>query len=93
MPTLATCQFIQSFCLHVIIYLTSYSSINKVLLVMDNSSNTVFTKKLLFTPAVSIAAAAIFSYYVTNTIPSDAESCEEQDYSKQKFVGKMMAKL
>ena len=32
MPALAICQFIQSFCAHqVIIYLTSYSSIYKVL--------------------------------------------------------------
>ena len=37
--------------------------------------------------------AAIFSYYAIKTIPSDAESSEEQDDSKQKFVGGTTAKL
>ena len=32
-------------------------------------------------------------YYVIKTTPSDAESCEEQDGSKQKFSGGTMAKL
>ena len=63
---------------------------------MDNSSNTVLIKELLLVSksfAVSISPAAIFSYYVIKAIPSDAESCEEQDGSKQKFMGRMMAKL
>ena len=33
------------------------------------------------------------SYYVIKTKPSDAESREEQDDSKQKFVGGMTAKF
>ena len=37
--------------------------------------------------------AAIFFYYIIKTTPSDAKSREEQDGSKQKFVGRMMAKL
>ena len=37
--------------------------------------------------------AAIFFYYVIKTTPSDAESCEEQDGSKQKFLRGMMAEL
>ena len=40
-----------------------------------------------------IRTAAIFFYYVIKIIPSDAESCEEQDGSKHKFVGGMTAKL
>ena len=43
--------------------------------------------------AVSIVSAAIFSYYVIKTIPSNAESCEEQDGSKQTFVEGTMAKI
>ena len=34
-----------------------------------------------------------FSYYVILTTPSDAESCGEQDGTKQKFVGGMTVKL
>ena len=43
--------------------------------------------------AVSVRAATIFNYYVIQNTPSDAESCEEQDDSKHKFVGGMTAKL
>ena len=47
MQALAICQFLQFFCLHLlIIYLTSYSSTYKVLLGMDNSSDTVLAKKV-----------------------------------------------
>ena len=63
---------------------------------MDNSSDTVLTKKLLFVLksfAVLVHPAAIFIYYIINNIPSDAESCAEQDCSKHKFVGGTMAKL
>ena len=41
--------------------------------------------------AVSIVLSAIFSYYVIKTIPSDAKSCEDQDGSKQKFLGQTTA--
>ena len=63
---------------------------------MDNSSDTVLRKKLLFvlkSLAVSVRLAAIFIYYVIKNAPSDAESCKEQDEGKQKFVGGMTAKL
>ena len=53
-------------------------------------------KKLLFilkSFAVSVRPAAIFIYYVIKNIPSDAESREEQDDSKHKFVGGTTAKL
>ena len=32
-------------------------------------------------------------YYIIKTTPSDAESREEQDGTKQKFLGRTMAKL
>ena len=35
--------------------------------------------------------AAMFDNYVLKTIPSDAESHEEQDGGKQTFVGQMAA--
>ena len=64
---------------------------------MYNSSDTLLTKKeLLFVLksfAVSVRPAAIFIYYVIQNIPSDAESPEEQDDSKHKFVGGTTAKL
>ena len=53
-------------------------------------------KELLFVLksfAVSIRPAAIFIYYVIKNTPSDAESCEEQDDGKHKFVGGMTAKV
>ena len=59
---------------------------------MDNSSDTVLTKKLLLVSksfAISIHMAAIFSYYVIKT----TESHEEQDDCKHKFVGGMTAKI
>ena len=63
---------------------------------MDHSSNTVFTKKFL--PAQNhlpfqLFQQPSFSYYVIKTIPSDAESCEEQGSGKQKFLGGTTAKL
>ena len=60
---------------------------------MDNSSD---KKELLFVLksfAISVRPAAIFIYYVIKNTPSDAESREEQDDSKYKFVGGTMAKL
>ena len=63
---------------------------------MDNSSDTILTKKLLFVLksfAISVRLAAIFIYYVISNAPSDAESREEQDDSKHKFVGGTTAKL
>ena len=63
---------------------------------MDNSSDTVLTKKLLLglkSFAVLVCPAAIFNYYVMKNTPSDAESREEQDGSKHKFVGRTTAKL
>ena len=64
---------------------------------MDNSSDTVLTKKeLLFVLksfAVLVRLAAIFIYYVIKNTPSDAESREEQDGSKHKFLGGTTAKL
>ena len=63
---------------------------------MDNSSNTVLTKKLLFVLksfAILVSLAAIFIYYVIKNIPSDAESREEQHDSKHKFVEGTTAKL
>ena len=68
----------------------------KFYLGMDISCDTVLTKKLLLVTksfAVSICPAAIFLSYVINSTPSDAESHEEQDGSKQKFVVGMTAKL
>ena len=43
--------------------------------------------------AILIRLTAIFIYYVIKTVPSDAKSREEQDGSKQKFLGEMTAKL
>ena len=63
---------------------------------MDNSSDTVLTKRValrLKSFAVSVCPAAIFIYYVIKNTPSDAESREEQDDGKHKFVGGMTAKL
>ena len=63
---------------------------------MDNSSDTVLTKELLFVLksfAISVRLAAIFIYYVIKITPSDAESREEHDGGKHKFVGGMTAKL
>ena len=53
-----------------------------------NQRNTVLTKIVAsrLNP-VSFGLAAILSYYVITTMPSDAESREEQDVSKQKFFG------
>ena len=43
--------------------------------------------------AVSIHMAASFFYYVIKTTLSDAESREEQDGNKHKFVGGTTAKI
>ena len=63
---------------------------------MDNSSDTVLTKKLFFVLksfAVLVYPAAIFIYYAIKNTPSDAESREEHNDSKYKFVGETTAKL
>ena len=67
-----------------------------VYLEMDNSSDTVLTKKLLFVLksfAVTVCLAAIFIYYVIKNTPLDAESREKHDDGKHKFVGGTTAKL
>ena len=43
--------------------------------------------------AISVRLAAIFIHYVIKNTPSDAESCEEKNGGKYKFVGEMTAKL
>ena len=63
---------------------------------MDNSNDTVLTMKScslsrIYLPFQSIRKPSFC--YVIKTTPSDAELREEQDGSKQKFVGGMMAKL
>ena len=63
---------------------------------MDNSSDTVLTKKSWFSSRNHLPFQffwQLFFYYITKTIPSDAESHESQDGSKQKFVGGTTAKL
>ena len=62
-------------------FLYGYSPYNKELLLVLKSF------------AFLIRPAAIFHYYVIQITPSDAESHEEQDGSKQKCVGETMAKL
>jgi len=42
--------------------------------------------------AVLISPAAIFSYCVIKSVPSDAESREEQDDGKQNCIGGTMTK-
>ena len=63
---------------------------------MDNSSDTVLTKK--FAPRLEIICCfdpygSHLFYYIIKTISSDAESYEEQDGSKHKLVGGMTAKI
>ena len=64
---------------------------------MDNSSDTVLTKKLLFVLKVRIShfgpSGRHLYYYMIKNTPSDAESHEEQDGNKRKFVGGPTAKL
>jgi len=55
-----------------------------------------YKKELLFILKllpVSIVPAVIFAYYVIKTIPPNAESHEDQEDSKQNFVGATTAKL
>ena len=63
---------------------------------MDNSSNTVLTKKVA--PRLKIICrfnpyGSHLFYYVIKITPSDAESHEKQDGSKHKFVGGTTAKI
>ena len=65
---------------------------------MDNSSDiySPYKKELLFilkSFVVSVRPDAIFIYYVIYNTPSDAESREEQDDGKHKFVGGTTAKF
>ena len=63
---------------------------------MDNSSDTVLTKKVALHLEI-ICRFGLSSRHLyllcNNNTPSDAESCEEQDGSKHKFVGGTTAKL
>ena len=63
---------------------------------MDNSSDTVLTKRVALCLEIICrfgwSGRHLFYYVIKNT-PSDAESHEEQDGSKHKFVGGMVAKL
>ena len=57
---------------------------------MDNSSDTVLKKRVaprLKIICCSICTAAMLFYYVIKTTLADAESREEQNGSKHKFVG------
>ena len=63
---------------------------------MDNSSDTVLTKRVA--PRLKIICyfdpyGSHLFYYIIKTTPSDAESREEQDDSKHKFVGGTAAKI
>ena len=64
---------------------------------MDNSSDTVLTKKSCCSSQnhlpFNLFRQPSFQYYIIKLLTSDAESCEEEDVGKQKFVGGMMAKL
>ena len=61
---------------------------------MDNSSDTVLTTKSGSLSRIHLLfPSAIFINHALKTTPSDADSCEEQDGNKQKFVGRMTAKL
>ena len=64
---------------------------------MDNSSNTVLTKRvaarLNIICCFNHSGSHLFVLHNKKSIQSDAESREEQDSSKQKFVGGTMAKL
>ena len=63
---------------------------------MDNSSNTVLPKKVALYLEIIChfgpSGRHLYLLHNKNT-PSDAESREEQDDSKHKFVGGMTAKL
>ena len=66
----------------------------KFYLGMDNSSDTALTIKSCSSQIHSLFLSGSHLFYcVIKTTPSDAESREEQDGSKQKFVGRTMAKL
>ena len=63
---------------------------------MDNSSDTVLTKRVA--PCLEIICCfnqygSHLFYYIIKNAPSDAESREEQDGSKHKFLGRMTAKI
>ena len=63
---------------------------------MDNSSNTVLTTKVVphlkFICCFNLCSRHLI-YYVIKTTPSDADSREEQDGSKQKLIGGTTANL
>ena len=64
---------------------------------MDNSSDKFLTKQELLLISESFAVSgvlvAMFDNCIIKTMPSDAESCEEQDGGKQYFVGQTTTKL
>ena len=63
---------------------------------MDNSSDTVLTKKNCSSSRNHLPFRSVQQpsfYYVIKITPSDAESREEQDGSKHKFAGGTMAKI
>ena len=63
---------------------------------MDNSSDTVLTKRVALRLEIFCrfgpSGHHLYLLHNKNT-PSDAESCEEQEGGKHKFVGGMTAKL
>ena len=63
---------------------------------MDNSSDTVLTKRVVLRLEIicHFGPSGHHLYLLRNkNTPSDAESCEEQDDGKHKFVGGTTAKL
>ena len=63
---------------------------------MDNYSDTVITTKSCSSSRIHLLFRSVlqpYFYYVIKTTPPDAESREEQDGSKHKFVGGIMATL
>ena len=63
---------------------------------MDNSSNTVVTKRVASRLEIICRfhphSSHLF-YCIIKTTLLDAETCEDQDASKHKFLGGMMAKI
>ena len=60
---------------------------------MDNSSDTVLTKKSCSLSCCFDLYDSYLFYCIIKTTPLDVESCEEQDGNKHKFVGGMTTKI